>query len=263
MITVLGGGGFIGSHLVRHLDRLGLEWQAPRRDEPLAGRALGNVIYCIGLTADFRERPADAIEAHVCRLLDLVRSASFDSLLYLSSARLYLRSDPPAREEDELRVRPADPHDIYHLSKAAGEALTLSLGAKGRVARLSNVYGPGQDKTFLAMLLQEVRESGTIALQTAPESAKDYVSVEDVVDLLVKIALGGRHAIYNVASGVSVTNAELTAAIARHSGCEVRIRDGAPTVSFPAIDVERVRSEFGFSPRSVLDDLPALIASGA
>jgi nucleoside-diphosphate-sugar epimerase len=261
VITILGGRGFVGSHLARHLARLGLEWQAPARDEPLAGRDLGHVVYCIGLTADFRDRPAEAVEAHVGRLLDVVRTARFDSLLYLSSARLYLRNEAPAREEDELRLRPGEPDDIYNLSKAAGEALTLTLGARGRVARLSNVYGRGQDETFLAMLIAAAKDGG-ITLETALGSAKDYVAVEDVVALLAKIALGGRHRIYNVASGATLTHRELVEAIAALSGCTVRVAPDAPAIVYPAIDIERVRSEFGFAPRSLLADLPGLVEAG-
>ncbi|MFL6859176.1 MAG: NAD-dependent epimerase/dehydratase family protein [Allosphingosinicella sp.] len=262
MITVLGAGGFIGSHLVRYLRAEGVECWAPGRDEPVAGRPLGHVVYAIGLTADFRERPLDTIEAHVCRLLALVRAASFDSLLYLSSTRVYRGGEAPAREGDALRLSPADPEDIYALSKAAGEALVLSLGARGRVARLSNVYGRGQDQTFLSMLIDEARDKGRIVLRTAADSSKDYLAVDDAVRLLAGIAREGRHRLYNVASGVPVAHGDLAAAIARETSCEVRIEPGAPIVRFPRIDIDRIRAEFGFEPRGVLADVPDLLAAG-
>ncbi|MBA2429479.1 MAG: hypothetical protein H0V55_07135 [Thermoleophilaceae bacterium] len=41
-ITVLGADGFIGSHLVRRIEALGLDHRAPRRDEDLRGRDLGS-----------------------------------------------------------------------------------------------------------------------------------------------------------------------------------------------------------------------------
>jgi nucleoside-diphosphate-sugar epimerase len=261
VITVLGGGGFIGGHLVRHLERLGIEHQAPPRGEPIAGRELGKIVYCIGLTADFRQRPHDAIDAHVCELLEVVRGCSFESLLYLSSARVYLRSAAPAREDDALRFEPLDFEDLFNLSKAMGESIVLALGERGRVARPSNVYGPGQHRTFLAMLLEEARQ-GSILLQSALRSQKDYVHVADVVDLLAKIALGGRERIYNVASGVSVTSGALVEAIAQATGCSIGVLPDAPAVVFPRIDIERARSEFGFAPSFILDDLPSLIAAG-
>lgn len=259
MITVLGSSGFIGSHLVRHLHDRGTVVQTPARDEPLTGRDLGHVIYCIGLTADFRERPWDAVDAHVCKLLEIVRHCTFDSILYLSSARVYIRQSGVAREEDDLRVNPLHAEDVYGLSKITGESIVLSLGAKGRVARPSNVYGAGQKDTFLAMVVEEARRNGTISLLTALQSERDYVSVEDVASLLVQIALNGKERIYNVASGVNVTSAEVTDSIARLTGCSVRVAPAAPAVIFPRLDNERIRTEFAFTPRRLLDELPGVL----
>jgi len=65
-VTVLGGSGFIGSHVARHLRRLGVACDTPARDdESIFSRPLGHVIYAIGLTADFRARPLETVEAHV------------------------------------------------------------------------------------------------------------------------------------------------------------------------------------------------------
>jgi nucleoside-diphosphate-sugar epimerase len=260
VITVFGASGFIGSHLVAHLSRAGIPFEAPARGEPLTGRPLGHVIDCIGLTADFRDRPFETIEAHVGRLPATLTGCTFDSYLYLSSTRLYLRSSSPAREEDPLGFEPCEPEDIYGLSKATGEALVLALGSKGRVARLSAVYGPSQKDTFLALIIEEARSAGVIRLRTALDSEKDYVSVDDVTDLLVKIALGGRHRLYNIASGRQVSHKAIVEALAAATGCRVEVAPGAPSVRFPAIDPSRIREEFGFVSRDVLDALPALAA---
>ena len=263
MITVLGASGFVGSEVVRHLQRIGADYDAPRRDADLTGRDLGHVLYCIGLTADFRERPYDAVDAHVCKLLDVVRNCTFQSLVYLSSTRLYLRNEEVAHEDDDLRVNPLDAEDIYNLSKATGESIALSLGARGRVARLSNVYGAEQRDTFLSMIVEEATTRGTITLRTALDSERDYVSVADVATLLVKIALHGTERIYNVVGGENLTNAEVTAAIARLTGCTVTVVPEAPAVVFPRLDNTRVRTEFGFTPARLLEDLPSLLGGRA
>lgn len=263
MITVLGSSGFIGSHLVRHLRDSGVAFQEPARDESLSGRQLGDVIYCIGLTGDFRDRPYDAVEAHVCKLLDVVRNCAFDSILYLSSARVYIRNHGLAREEDDLSVNPLHFDDLYNLSKATGESIVLSLGAKGRVARPSDVYGAGQNGTFLSSILQEAERHGTITLRSSLQSSRDYVSVIDIAEMLVKVALQGQRRIYNLASGTPVTHAAVTEAIARLTGCTVTVAEDAPHVVLPQIDTDRIRTEFGFRPAHVLDQLPSLIASYA
>jgi nucleoside-diphosphate-sugar epimerase len=258
VITVLGAAGFIGSGLVAHLGRSDIPFQAFDRDPPRCGLSLGHVIDCVGITGDFRERPLESVEAHVGRLPALLGSASFQSFLYLSSTRLYRRATGPVREEDLLVLDPADPEDIYDLSKAAGEAVVLALGARGRVARLANVYGAGQRHSFLAALLAEAETSGSLSLRTSLDSERDYVSVEDVADVLVKIALGGRHRRYNVASGVQVSHRRLAEALAASNGWRVEVTADAPTIRFPAIDISRVRDEFGFAPRNLFDLLPVL-----
>ena len=263
MITILGATGFIGSRLVRHLEVQRMDFYAPSRDEDLAGKNLGHVIYCIGLTADFRTHPVDAVEAHVCKVLRVVRESSFESFVYLSSTRLYKGHQRTlAREEDDLRVNPLAADDLYNLSKAMGESLVLLCGEKARIVRLANVYGDDfTQQTFLSMIISEALKDGKITLQTSLESAKDYVSVNDVVALLPRIALSGRQRSYNLASGVNVTNGELVDGIARLTGCVVTVGPDAETTRFPEIDVGRLRREFGFTPASILHDLPWLIDS--
>jgi nucleoside-diphosphate-sugar epimerase len=259
MITVLGASGFVGSHVVAYLQRSGLEFQAVGRGQQWPDGALGHVIYCIGVTADFRERPYDAVDAHVCTLIDFVRGASFDSLLYLSSARVYLGRSGVAHEDDDVCVNPLRFEDLYSISKVMGESIVLGLGSKGRVARLSNAYGRRQSETFLARVLEEVRVRGAITFHSAPESVRNFAHVDDVAEVLVKISLGGRERLYNIASSVNVTNAELASAIARHSGCSVSFAPDAPAVVFPRIDNERIRSEFGFTTTPLLEALPSMI----
>src|SRR5688572_26915815 len=102
MITVLGASGFIGSRLVSHRAATGAGFQAVVRMEALSTRPLVPVIYCIGLTADFRSRPLNTVEAHVCKLLEVLRKCEFESLLYLSSTRLYTPGDGSTEEETAI-----------------------------------------------------------------------------------------------------------------------------------------------------------------
>lgn len=257
--TVLGGRGFIGAALVAHLRGQGAECRAPVRAEPLSG-PLGHVLYCIGVTADFRSRPLDTVRAHVCRLADVLECGRFDSLLYLSSARVYRGADR-GDEEAPIRVRPEEPDDLYDLSKLQGEALCHSTGrAEVRVARLANVFGddPSSDN-FLPAVLREAA-TGLVVLRTSLDSAKEYVAVDDVVRALPALAVGGRERTYNVTSGEPVSNRTLLEHVALLTGCRVEEAPGAPTVTYPRLSVARLAAELDWRPRSVLDALPALYA---
>lgn len=262
MITVLGASGFIGRQLCERLHRTGREHIAPGHNEPLAERALGDVIYCIGLTADFRIRPFDTVEAHVCRILELLRQCQFDSLLYLSSTRLYNSKPGIAREEDPIQIAPLDPDDLYNISKVMGESLAFSSGKKVRVARLSNVFGEDfTSNNFLATIIKEALSRNELTTRSTPTSERDYVSVDDVVSGLIDVATRGRHEIYNIASGQNVSNECVAEKIGKLTGAKLTFRSEEPDSHPPQISIERIQREFDFKPVGIVDELEGLIDS--
>ena len=126
--TVLGATGFIGSHLVRHLVQEGHEvWSPAKNEQSIFSNPLGHAFYCVGLTADFRQKPFDTLRAHVGLLGDILEHADFTTLTYFSSTRVYFRNEQTS-EDDSLVVVPNDPSDLYNLSKLAGESLCWSCG---------------------------------------------------------------------------------------------------------------------------------------
>ena len=260
--TILGASGFIGSHLVAYFHSLGIEVFAPGRDDAsVFYQKLGHVIYCIGFTADFRERPFDTVRAHVCQLLDFLERSEFESLLYLSSTRVYAR-EKMGREDTILRVDPGDTDDLYNLSKMMGESVCFAMNQPTvRVVRLSNVYGNDFSSTnFLSSILKDAIKKNKVTLRTALASEKDYISINDVVNILPQITQFGRHRLYNIASGVNVSNRVLLDLVIKATGSKVEVIGGAELVKFPRIDISRVQDEFGFSPSPIHDSFDNLIS---
>jgi nucleoside-diphosphate-sugar epimerase len=266
--TIIGAQGFIGSRLVAYLRRQDHQVAAIGRGEPIAPEP-GNVIYCAGVTADFRSRAIDTVEAHVSHVAGVLRWLRPQSFLYLSSTRLYGNSGAGV-ETAPIAVRPEDPDQLYNATKLAGEALCLAQKqASVRVARLSNVYGPDMDSAakpredFLAAIVREAVTERKVTLRTALHSEKDYVDVEDVARALERIALNGRYRVYNVASGRNVTHAALIAALAEITGCETGVALGAKAVAYPPIATGRIAAEFTakdpWRPASVIERLPDLV----
>jgi len=271
--TIFGASGFVGSHLRQYLVTQGHSVSTPARGEELdfvnAHSNIGHVIYAIGLTANFRQKPFETVEAHVSKLSDLIQRATFDSWVYLSSTRVYagLGHDVLAGEDSFLKVIPSLDM-IYNLSKLTGESICVSQDNPTiRVARLSNVYGVGMSgSTFLSSVIQEASSTGAVTINEAPKSSKDYVSVEDVSMLLTQIAMDGQSRIYNIASGQSTTHGEIATSLTEILGCNVNFAPNANQRNFPPIDVKLLGREFGYVPKNILNDLgdlvPQIVSAG-
>ena len=269
--TVIGAGGFIGRRLVAHLRNSGWDCRAPARDDRdfIRDGALGTVFHCAGLTADYARRPHDTVQAHVGLLDEVLAHADFDALVYLSSTRLYdgcLGNAGACVDEDTpLALDPAQPRHLFDLSKALGESLCRQAsGGRGRIARLSCVYSGAEDDAdgFLGTLLARVRAPGrgpVLEVDSSAEAARDYVHVDDAIEALVAIASRGTRPLYNIAGGVDVGNGELFARLGELAGCELRALRHEPVPCPAAISIERLRGEFGWRPRALLDTLPALL----
>jgi UDP-glucose 4-epimerase len=261
--SVLGADGVIGRALCRYLANNGATVQAfGRKDETYLSRPLGHALYAIGLTADFAARPFDTVEAHISLFADLLKQASFDSMTYFSSTRLY-DSSGDGHEAASLKLSPQNPRHLYDLTKAVGESLCLTSGrANVRAARLASVYGGDlTSSNFLHDLLHRARLSRTLELASHPLVARDYVHIDNVCAAIAVIATSGRQQIYNVASGRNVTNADLFGLIGRLTDCKITstIEAHSPYETAPIIDITALERDFQLRPIALEDILPTLI----
>jgi nucleoside-diphosphate-sugar epimerase len=263
--TILGAGGFIGAALVAWLESQDHVVHAVTRASLPAllfgRRPAGHVIDCVGLTGDFRSRPLDTAEAHVGLVARCLSEMRFQSFLLLSSTRVYSRASA-TREDSALPTVPADPSDLYNLTKLAGEALCLANRRPDiRVARLSNVYSAGMPaETFLGQVLREGQSTGSVVFRQSAASAKDYVSLSAVVRLLPAIAAAGRQRLYNVAAGDNTSHATIADRLTELTGWPTSFDMDAPTVRHLPIDTTRLQDEFGPTSSDLSADLPTMLA---
>lgn len=248
-MTVLGSVGWIGSALVVYLQQQGWQVQAVDRTGLEAWlsetHTHGPVIYAIGLTADFRERPFDTVEAHVGILSKVLQRKNLSDLVFLSSTRVYWRSGGTS-ETTAVPCMSSDPSDLYNLSKLLGEALVLQDPRPGlRVVRLSNVVGPRQPaSTFIGALIAEAEKTGSVTIRQSPATSKDYVGLDDVVRLLPQIAEHGTERLYNLGSGTNSSHSDVAAWLER-KGIKVTFATSSESaVSFPSLSIDRLRAEF-------------------
>ncbi len=265
--TVLGAGGFIGQALTTHLRAGGHDVFSPDRNVPpdnLVTQLHGHVVYCIGLTADFRSRPWDTVDAHIGLLRILLESATFTSFNYISSTRVYL-GNKNTKEDTTLIVHPSSSDQLYNISKLMGESLCHVAdrpNRRVRVLRLSNVVGGNlRSDNFIYALCREALNTGLIRLRSSLDSAKDYIALADAIRLIEQVSRHGQEHIYNVASGHLVTHREVVTMITALTGACVEVAKNATVEIFPRIDVDRVRDEFQFSAEPPLGKLRELLST--
>jgi len=263
-VTILGAQGMVGRQLSKKLVEQGITpWCPSRTDEfELFNRPLGDVYYCAGLTADYYKRPFDTVNAHVCLLAQLLKGANFKRLVYLSSTRLYdSLGDIKTDEDAVLRISPSDPRHLYDLTKALGENLCLTTSdGRAKVVRLACVVGTNlDDDGFIPSLLKQAQGRNSIYPDTSPYFSRDYIGLDDVVNMVIRILNEGKLPIYNLASGMNVSNKQLFTLIEKLTKCVVKGNSHARSV-VPLIDVRNISQEFGFVPTPLEELLVKLLS---
>jgi len=229
------------------------------RKESLDGQNLGHVVYSLGVS-DFLNNPLKTIDAHVCILNNILKNCNFDSLLYISSGRMYYNVNSTL-EENPFSINPNSKNDLYNISKLQGESLCMSMNnSKIKIIRPSNVVGTSAPSNlFITSIIKEAVETGKIVLHSTLDSEKDYVYIDDLVNLIPKIIFSDKFQIYNVASGYNTSSNEIINEIIRVTNCELKIVPDAKKFSSAKINIDRIKNEFNFVPIKITDKIEELV----
>lgn len=224
---ILGGSGFIGSHLVRHLRGQGAAVITVARRPPV-DPATGDH-HAIDASADIglveavllARRPAHVINLMGGRDSSALEHAlvSFRLIRLLARARLGTRlvlAGSAAEYGRPVTLPVAESHPLrplseYGFAKAPqswmARAAFDECGMPVMIARIFNVTGPGQDRAFVlgsavAQAVEIQMGRRVTASMGNVDAARDFVDVRDVARALELIATRGRPGeAYNVCSG--------------------------------------------------------------
>ena len=166
-------------------------------------------------------------------------------------------------ENIPIIVQPENKDYLYNLSKLLGESLCHEVNCKTRpirVVRLSNVIGNDiNSDNFVYAILKEALTEGKITINSSLDTAKDYISINDVVELLEKIAINGRQKTYNIASGKQIKHSKIIQKIKEKTGAEYKIESNKNYIKFPKININRIKEEFKYRPSDPLKLLEEII----
>ncbi|MFI6230574.1 dTDP-glucose 4,6-dehydratase [Micromonospora echinospora] len=300
-ILITGGAGFIGSHYARTLleghhdrlsvtvlDKLTYAGNAANLDEirdcPGFRFVRGDI--CDAALVDDLVAAADEIvhfaaETHVDRSIasgaEFVRTNVLGTGTLLEAARRHGGRRFVHVSTDEVygsiasgswpESHPLRPSSPYSASKAASDLLALSYhttyGLDVVVTRCCNNFGPRQyPEKIIPLFVTRLLAGRTVPLYGTGENTREWLHVEDHVDALERVRTSGRPGeIYNIGSGVELTNRALVAALLELCDADwdrvefVADRPGHDRRY--SVDSTKIRTELGWTPRH---DLRAALA---
>ena len=147
----------------------------------------------------------------VINLVEVFAELGFEAFVNTGSSSEYGFKDHAPTEEEWL-----DPNSYYAVAKSSATLFCRYTAQARRLhiptLRLYSVYGPYEEPTRLIPTLIEAGLAKCLPVLAAPDTARDYVYVDDVVDAyLLAAATPGldRGAVYNVGSGRQTTLREV------------------------------------------------------
>jgi nucleoside-diphosphate-sugar epimerase len=189
-------------------------------------------------------------------------------LITASTAEVYgLQENKPLKE-----TVPLFPSSPYAVSKAAADLylqmMFNTFDLHGSIMRPANSYGRKFDTSFVIEYLITQMLKGETVYIGAPDSIRDYMYVDDHVAAYLR-AMKDEKAdgeIFNVGTGVGVSNRELAELIAKKIGFDFKkIKLGSYPPGYPfrplasdqpyiVLDSTKIRKTLGWSPTVSLDE---------
>ena len=250
-VCVLGGCGFIGSHLVEALVARGDDvtvidnlstgsvnnlWAVKDKIKfhhmPFGYRGLNyseyEVIFHLAANSSVPDSVASPllefinnVEPSVMLLESIRHSVKKPIIIFASSAAVYGNTDKAVVNEDD-KTEPISPYGVSKLTIERYLSCYCHLyGLRGAALRLFSVYGPRQRKQIVWDFMEKLtKDSGQMEVIGDGTQVRDMVYVADVVQAFINVldmSLTGE--VYNVGSGCGLSTLAMAYEIAGAMAC--------------------------------------------
>lgn len=185
-------------------------------------------VAAVTVLPDCQTNPGEAVEVNVAgtvNVLEAARRHGAEKVLFASTSAVYENNTVfPTREEDPVR-----PSLVYSATKYAAEQFCRSYadvyGMNVTVLRFANVYGPHIDclrkqPPVAGYIIRELYYGRSPELHSDGEQRRDFVYVDDLIDLALLAQNGTGYDCVNVSTGETHSVNELCNTIAKIMGKE-------------------------------------------
>ena len=290
MITlVLGGGGFIGSHLVRRLLNCGHSVRSFDRSynericlkgiDYITGDfndldALENVLNDIDIVFHListtnptisNQDPAADVSSNLVgtiKLLELMRDKKINRIVYISSGGTVYGNPEKLPVTEGHHLKPICSYGVVKVAIEKYIYLYQELyGLEAAILRPSNLYGPLQraDKGqgVIAAFLENIHKNKSINIWGDGSVIRDYLYVDDLIDLCVMLMENNSIGVYNAGSGKGISLSALIDTIREVINIPVQInydKGRSFDVKEIVLDIKKANKELSWSPKIDLKD---------
>lgn len=255
--TIFGHSGFIGTHLKKKLQQHNLI--LPNKNDLFINKNLGNIIYCIG-SDRWKTDIYNSFEANLGYIPKILNHNKFSTFNFLSSIKVYGNKNK-TNENSILKVSLNNPNAYYMIKKICAESIILSQKKKFKIIRLSNIYGDNFDAPLvLPTFIRDSIKFKKIYIKINQKSLKNYLNINDAVNLILLIINKGKENIYNLASDRRVSLKAIAKKIQKKTNCKIFLSNQKLIINEPKINILKIKKEFNFKESSnLLKDLDNLI----
>ncbi len=179
-----------------------------------------DIVYHIaGITPlpDCQNNPAEAVDVNVrgtVIILDLVRHYGVKKMIFASTSAVYENNTDFPSVEDQVEkpslIYPSTKYTAEQFCKAFSDAYGIPIVCM----RFANVYGPHIDclrtqPPVMGYIVRELFRGNSPMLHSTGEQKRDFVYVDDLIDLAVAVQKANQFDVVNVSTGMTVTINEI------------------------------------------------------
>lgn len=256
-VVVLGGGGFVGSHLVERLLEGGAEAVAvdnfvtgnPRNIKEFRGKAgfefieadittpfkvEGRVDWVLNFASpaspiDYAKLPIETLRVGSIGTENGLLLAKEKGALFLQASTSEVYGDPevhPQKEDYWGHVNPIGPRSCYDESKRYAEALVMAYrrvhGLETRMVRIFNTYGPRMrldDGRVVPAFIGQALRNEPFTLFGDGLQTRSFCFVDDEVEGILRLAQSDLRDPCNIGNPGEFTMRELAETVRKVTGC--------------------------------------------